>query len=65
MILDSNKEKDISLSYTFNEREIKVLARLFRKNQAELPLELEDFAFKIEQIIYNSMSIEEVETFYS
>ena len=55
----------ISLDYHFNENEIKLLARFFRKNQEQLPDGLIDFATKIERVIYNSMSIDEAQSFYS
>ena len=55
----------IYLDYHFNEREIRVLARFLRKNQEHIPDELLDFATKIERVMYNSMSIDEAEAFYS
>lgn len=55
----------ITLDYHFTESEIKMLARLLRKNQERLPDELLNFASKIERVIYNSMSIDEAEAFYS
>ena len=62
VFLDGNS---LSLDYHFNEREIKLLARFFRNNQEEIPDALLDFSMKIEQTIYNSMSIDEAEAFYS
>lgn len=51
--------------YKFNEREVKLLAKLFRYNQGRIPDELGDFARKVELTIYENMSIDEVEKFYS
>ena len=60
-----SSEGGISLDYHFNEREIKLLARFFRNNQERLPDGLLNFSMKIERAIYNSMSIDEAEAFYS
>ncbi|MBR1405115.1 MAG: hypothetical protein IJ558_13190 [Treponema sp.] len=54
-----------SLDYHFTEREIKILAKFFRNHQEEIPDGLLDFSMKIERVIYNSMSIDEAEAFYS
>lgn len=54
-----------SLDYSFNAEEVRALARFFRKNQDALPDALFAFASKIEREIYNSMSIDEAESFYS
>ncbi len=61
----SARREDFFLDYRFNEREIKLLASLFRKYQAQIPDGLIDFMTKIERKIYNSMTIEEAEEFYS
>lgn len=59
-------EKNCStLDYSFSVEEVRALARLFRKNQDDLPDALFTFASKIEREIYNSMSIDEAESFYS
>ncbi len=55
----------LSLDYHFNEREIRNLARFFRNHQEMIPDALINFATKIERAIYNSMSIDEAEAFYS
>lgn len=60
-----NPSEKLSFDYHFSEREIKALARFFRKNQERLPSELADFSMKIERVIYNFMSIDEAESFYS
>ena len=52
------------LDYHFTRREIRILARYFRNNQATLPEGIEDFAKAVETAIYNSMSIDEAEAFY-
>ncbi|MBO6218863.1 MULTISPECIES: hypothetical protein [unclassified Treponema] len=66
MTNDSFSEKtSLSLDYHFNESEIKILARLLRNNQEQIPDALLDFSMKIERAIYNSMSIDEAEAFYS
>ena len=53
------------MDYHFSEREIRQLARFLRNNQESLPDELINFATKIERAIYNSMTIDEAEAFYS
>ena len=63
--MTSDTSSTLSLDYHFNEAEVKFLAHFFRKHQAELPKELVSFAGAIERSIYNSMSIDEVEQFYS
>ncbi len=60
-----SKKDDFTLEYRFNEREIKLLASMFRRYQEQVPDGLVDFVTKIERKIYNSMSIEEAEAFYS
>lgn len=60
-----NDSQSLSLDYHFNESEIKLLARFFRNNQEQLPDGLLDFSTKIERAIYNSMSIDEAQAFYS
>lgn len=59
------QEGPMTLDYHFSETEIKFLARFFRKNQEHLPDELLNFSSQIEHAIYNSMSIDEAEEFYS
>lgn len=54
-----------AFDYQFNEQEVKILAKLFRRHQEELPDGILDFATKIERFIYNSMSIDEAAAFYS
>ncbi len=58
------QENPFSMNYTFNEREVKTLARLCRDYQAQIPPCLEDFARCLEKKIYENMSIDEVEKFY-
>ena len=62
---ESNMETSLSMDYHFSEREIRQLARFLRNNQESLPDELINFATKIERAIYNSMTIDEAEAFYS
>ncbi|MBQ7538028.1 MAG: hypothetical protein IJT42_03595 [Treponema sp.] len=62
---ESNKGASLSMDYHFSEREIRQLARFLRNNQESLPDELINFATKIERAIYNSMTIDEAEAFYS
>lgn len=57
--------EDLHLDYHFSHREIRVLARYFRNHQADLPEGLEDFARAVEAAVYNAMSIDEAEEFYS
>lgn len=60
-----NEKSPVSLDYHFTERELRGLACFLRKNQERLPDELLDFAAKVERVMYNSMSIDEAEAFYS
>ena len=55
---------DLSLSYCFSPQEILILARFFRKNTAKLPKGLEKFSKKIEDTVYQAMTLEEVQNFY-
>ena len=55
----------LTLTYTFNPREIKILARYFRAHQDAIPQGLEDFANTLERTVYNTMTIHETELFYS
>lgn len=57
--------KGAALDYHFTESEIRLLAKFFRKHQSELPDGLIDFSDKIERSVYNTMSIEEAEVFFS
>jgi hypothetical protein len=61
---DTNTQK-LELSYVFSPHEIKTLAHFFRQNQKQLPDGLEDFASAVEKAVYNGMSIDEAELFYS
>ena len=56
---------DLHLTYDFSKRELRILARMLRKHQDKIPEGLEDFASAVERAIYNSMSIDEAEAFYS
>ena len=58
-------EKTSFFEYRFTERETKSLARFLRKNQEQIPDELLDFSAGVERVMYNSMSIDEAEAFYS
>ena len=56
---------DLHLTYQFTKRELRILARFIRQYQERIPEGLEDFAAAVEKAIYNSMSIDEVESFYT
>lgn len=58
-------EKDFSLTYNFSSEEVAKLAKYFRDNQSTLPKGLENFYKKLEDSIYNSLSLDEVKKFYS
>lgn len=58
-------ENRLELNYNFSSEEIKYLARFFRCFQDRLPKELECFSFALERAIYQNMSIDEVEKFFS
>jgi hypothetical protein len=55
----------LTLSYNFNERELRMLAKVLRKNQDKIPDDLRYFASTVEKAVYNAMTIDEVEKFYS
>ncbi len=57
--------EDLHLTYEFSKRELRILARTLRQYQDKIPEGLEDFAAAVEKAIYNSMSIDEAEAFYS
>ena len=65
MMENGADDNGFTLDYRFNEREIKILASFFRRYEEQIPDGLADFAIKIERKIYNSMSIQEAEAFYS
>ena len=58
-------QKEFSLSYNFNSKEVAILAKLLRTKQEELPEGLENFYRALEDSIYNSLSLDEVKKFYS
>lgn len=58
-------DDSVCLDYHFSEQEIRILARIFRNHQEELPDGIIGFASKVERVMYNSMSIDEAEAFYS
>lgn len=57
--------KRLSLNYSFSPKELVTLARIFRTHQDKIPEELIDFSLAIEREIYNNLSIEEAQIFYS
>lgn len=63
--LHTEPETELHLNYEFSSREIKYLARFFRNYQDKIPKELEQFSFALEKAIYENMSIDEVEKFFS
>lgn len=60
-LLDLN----LTLDYHFGPAEIVDLAKFLRKNEEVLPDSLIKFSSSIEKIIYENLSIDEAETFYS
>ncbi|MCI1209711.1 MAG: hypothetical protein LKF96_09745 [Treponema sp.] len=58
-------DKKFSLKYDFNTAEIVVLAKFFRDHQSNLPREILPFASAVEKVVYNTLSVEEVERFYT
>ncbi|MDE5614222.1 MAG: hypothetical protein K2M90_04640 [Treponemataceae bacterium] len=56
--------EELHLDYHFTRREIRILARFLRNNQALLPDGLEDFAQAVEAAVYDAMSVDEAEAFY-
>jgi hypothetical protein len=66
MIRDTTKGIDIlSLTYSFSPRETALLAHFLREHQDKIPDGLADFSKAVENAVYNSMSIDEAEKFYS
>lgn len=65
MIDMTNAIKKLSLNYSFSPKELATLARIFRTHQDKIPEELIDFSLAIEREIYNNLSIEEAQIFYS
>ena len=53
------------LDYSFTRNELFQLAKYLRKKQEELPDGLELFYKTLEDSIYNCMSLQEVQRFYS
>lgn len=56
---------DLSLKYDFKPRETALIARFLRLHASEIPDGLSDFVKAVEDTVYNSMSLEEAERFYS
>jgi hypothetical protein len=65
MTIEPSKKTNISLNYHFTPRELMVIARFLRKKQNELPEELSDFYATVEHTVYNVLSVDEAEQFYS
>lgn len=57
--------KEPVLSYNFSEKEVRELALLLRKVENIIPYSLKPFAGQIEEHLYNSMNIEELEEFFN
>ena len=53
------------LDYSFSKKELFLLAKYLRTKQEELPEGLELFYKTLEDSIYNCLSLEEVNRFYS
>jgi hypothetical protein len=62
---NETSENSLNFTYNFSSKEIKNLALFLRKNQNQIPPSLESFARQVELFIYSSMSVDEVEKFYS
>ncbi len=62
---DTAYTDEMSFDYHFTPAETAVLARFLRARQSELPEELAAFSIAVERAVYNAMSIDEVERFYS
>jgi len=56
---------NIAFNYTFSEEEIKALVLLLRQNEPELPESLEKLKIKLQDCIYDSMTIDEAENFFN
>jgi predicted transcriptional regulator len=66
MIHDTTKGTDtLSFTYSFSPRETAVLAHFLRSHQDEIPDALADFSKAVENTVYNSLSLDEAERFYS
>lgn len=58
-------EKEFTLSYNFNSKEVAALAKFLRNNQENMPEGLEIFYRALEDSVYKSLSLDEVKKFYS
>ena len=63
--MPTNPDKQFSLSYNFNSKEVAGLAKFLRDNQEKLPPGLELFTKALEDAVYKSLSLDEVKKFYS
>lgn len=64
--LDSlNKTENSIFDYSFSKDELLLLAKFFRQKQEDVPSGLANFCLKIDDAVYNSMSIDEARRFYS
>ncbi|HZK20426.1 MAG TPA: hypothetical protein VFC68_06850 [Treponemataceae bacterium] len=53
------------LVYHFSDLELRKIALFFRTHDSLLPEEIESFRNKVENYIYNSMTIDEAENFFN
>lgn len=58
-------EDSEKVDYSFDIREIKLLAKFFRDHETELPEGLENFTKLLEDSLYSCLSLDEVRKFYS
>lgn len=59
------QRRRMTLDYHFTPRELSVMARFLRSRATELPDALIDFYAAVERTVYDSLSIDEAEQFYS
>lgn len=64
-VIDNERKNQLKLSYDFTSDEIALLARFLRDNQEKLPKGLEAFYKSLEDSVYNTLSLEEAQKFYS
>ncbi|MCR4940640.1 MAG: hypothetical protein K5930_11130 [Treponemataceae bacterium] len=56
---------NLTFTYDFSEEEVKALYLLLRKNEETMSNSLEDMKLRLENFIYDSMTIDEVENFFN
>lgn len=64
-MMTENDSESFKLTYSFTAKEIGLLARFLRTKETELPRGLEKFSKTLEDSVYDCLTLEEVQKFYS